>query len=118
MNAVDERFEESKKYSRGQLRTAVKRLAGYLRTIGVQKDAVIAAYAANCYEVVVYALAAACVGAIFTSISADFGVEAVIDRIKQTSPIVLLASTSVVYNGKVHSQVGKINEILKGPLSK
>ena len=91
----------------------VKKMVGLMKELGVTKESVVAAYAANSVEVIAYSLAAASIGAIFTSISADFGVEAVIERIKQTNPVLLLVSQVVYYNGKLHSQKDKNELIVK-----
>ncbi len=44
-------------------------------------------------ETVILFLAAASIGAVFTSTSADFGADGVVDRFGQTEPKVLLAAT-------------------------
>lgn len=83
-----------------------------MRAAGILCGDTVAAFAANCPEVVVFMLAAASLGAIFTSISPDFGPTAALDRLAQTRPRLLLASPSVYYNGRVHDQMGKIRTLL------
>jgi acetoacetyl-CoA synthetase len=60
----------------------------------------VAAYMPNLPETVVAMLAAASLGAIFTSASPDFGVQGVLDRFGQTEPKVLFACDGYYYNGK------------------
>jgi acetoacetyl-CoA synthetase len=57
-------------------------------------------------------LAAASVGAIWTGISPDNGVSAVLDRLNQIAPKVLFADNGTVYNGKEWSSVAKTTEIV------
>ncbi|KAF7546596.1 hypothetical protein G7046_g9258 [Stylonectria norvegica] len=57
-------------------------------------------------------LAAAAVGAVWTSISPDNGVSAVLDRLSQIAPRVLFADNGTVYNGKEWSSMAKTTEIV------
>ncbi len=83
-------------------------------TSGIRDGDVVAAYAPNCIEVVVYALAAASIGAIFTATSPDFGVTGVLERFEQTKPKVLLSCNAVFYNGKIHSHWEKLGQVVDG----
>ena len=56
-------------------------------------------------------LAAASIGAVFTSASPDFGVQGVVDRFGQTEPKVLVAVDGYHYNGKVVDCLAKLAEI-------
>jgi acetoacetyl-CoA synthetase len=62
-------------------------------------------------ETVIAMLAAASIGAIFTSASPDFGVQGVLDRFGQTEPKVLIACDGYYYNGKTVDCLGKLAEI-------
>ncbi len=59
-------------------------------------------------------LAAASIGAIWTSVSPDTGVTAVLERLVQIAPKVLLVDNAVRYNGKMHSSYEKVKEIVAG----
>lgn len=95
---------------RSQVSRARKLLAG---RFGIRKGDRIAAYAPNCPEVLVYMLAGASIGAIFTAGSPDFGPTAIIDRFSQTKPKLLLSCNAVYYNGKVHDHYGKLREVVE-----
>lgn len=59
-------------------------------------------------------LAATSLGAIWTGVSPDTGVEAVLDRLEQISPKVLFADNAVEYNGKIHESGVKVRNIIDG----
>lgn len=59
-------------------------------------------------------LASASIGAVWSSTSPDFGAQGVLDRFKQISPKVLVSTTAVRYNGKVHNHVPKLKSIVDG----
>ena len=86
--------------SRAELHAAVARFAAALRKRGVVKGDRVAAYMPNMPETVVAMLAAASIGAVFTSASPDFGVQGVLDRFGQTEPKVLIACDGYFYAGK------------------
>ena len=114
-----EHFEQygfdTQSLSFNELRAQVAKCAHALRaTSGIRDGDVVAAYAPNCIEVVVYALAAASIGAIFTATSPDFGVTGVLERFEQTRPKVLLSCNAVFYNGKIHSHWEKLGQVVDG----
>ena len=75
-------------------------VAEHLRMLGVRKGDRVAAFIANRPEAVVAMLATASLGAVWSSCSADFGVDAVLDRFGQIEPKVLFATDGYFYNGK------------------
>lgn len=98
-----------------QLEALVGRCAHSLRTkCALKAGDVVAAYAPNVPEVIVYALAAASIGAIFTATSPDFGVSGVLERFQQTEPKVLLSCDKVFYNGRMHDHREKLEQVVKG----
>jgi acetoacetyl-CoA synthetase len=80
--------------SRRELREQVRRLAAHLRGHGVQSGDRVVAVAANNPEAIVGALAAATLGATFSSASPEMGTAAILSRFEQLSPKLLLAATS------------------------
>jgi acetoacetyl-CoA synthetase len=82
------------------LRDNVAALARALRADGVSPGDRVAAWMPNVSETLVVMLAANAVGATFTSTSSDFGVDAVVERFAQTTPVVLVAATGYRYAGK------------------
>ncbi|MGD9871036.1 MAG: acetoacetate--CoA ligase [Thauera sp.] len=98
--------------SHGELYRAVAHLVAALREQGVVEGDRIAAYMPNMPETVIAMLAAASIGAIFTSASPDFGVQGVLDRFGQTEPKVLIACDGYYYGGKTVDVLGKLGEIV------
>ncbi|EFY92366.1 acetoacetyl-CoA synthase [Metarhizium acridum CQMa 102] len=100
-----------------QLRESVRQCSNALRGAGLKSGDVVAGYVSNHVEAVVAMLAAASIGAIWTGISPDNGVSAVLDRLAQIRPKVLFADNGTVYNGKEWPSTSKTSEIaaaLKG----
>ena len=86
--------------SHAVLRAEVARAAAALRADGVQPGDRVAAIAANVPETVVAVLAAAAIGATWSSCSPDFGVEGILDRFGQIDPVVLFGVSAYHYGGK------------------
>lgn len=83
-----------------ELADQVARLAQWLRSQGIGRGDVVAAYLPNIPETVVAMLATTSLGAIWTSTSPDFGEASVVERFGQTRPRVLFAVDGYRYNGK------------------
>lgn len=94
-----------------QLRERVRTCAGSMRHVGVQEGDRVAGYVANHTNALVAMLAATSIGALWTAISPDTGVHAVLDRIQQIEPVLLFADNAVLYNGKIHDVHDKLKEI-------
>lgn len=95
-----ERAADRRETSWRELREAVRRCAWALRAAGLRPGDVVAGFVSNHVESVVAMLAAASAGAVWTGISPDTGVSAVLDRLAQIGPRVLVAENAMVYNGK------------------
>lgn len=96
-----------------QLRGRVQRCVAAMNGLGVKQGDRVAGYVANHTNSVVAMLSAASVGALWTAISPDTGVHAVLDRIQQIEPVILFADNAAKYNGKVHEAHGKLRDISK-----
>jgi acetoacetyl-CoA synthetase len=83
-----------------ELRYKVGAVAHALRKMGVQRGDRVVAYMPNMPETLIAFLAAASMGAIWSSCSPDFGTNSVIDRFKQIEPKVLFAVDGYQYGGK------------------
>src|SRR4051812_31556460 len=83
-----------------QLRAQVARIAAGLRRLSVQRGDRVVAYMPNIPETAAAFLAAASLGAVWSSCSPDFGARSVIDRFAQIEPKVLLAVDGYRYNGR------------------
>jgi len=94
-----------------ELYAEVSRLAQALRALGVKPGDRVAAYMPNIPGTLIAMLAAASVGAVFSSCSPDFGVSGVIDRFGQIQPKILFAADGCFYAGKKIDVVDRIAEI-------
>ena len=97
-----------------ELRSQVGAAAQGLRAAGVAQGDVVAAWLPNIPQAFVTALAAASIGAVYTSTSPDFGVTGVLDRFGQVKPKVLVAADGYVYAGKSHDCLARLREIRAG----
>jgi acetoacetyl-CoA synthetase len=96
------------------LEAQVASVAATLRGMGVRPGDRVVAYMPNMPETVVAFLAAASLGAIWSSCSPDFGVEAVLDRFAQIEPVVLFAVDGYTYGGKPFSKLAVVEELQRG----
>jgi len=83
-----------------ELRGLVARIAAALRARGIRAGDRVAGYLPNTPEALACMLAAASVGAIWSSCSPDFGTQGVLDRFGQIEPRVLFAAEGYRYNGR------------------
>jgi len=88
----------------GELHRRTAGAAAALRALGVGVGDRVAAYGPNRVEMLVAFLAAASVGAVWSSCSPDFGAAAVLDRFRQISPAVLVAADGYRYKGAWHDR--------------
>ena len=95
------------------LRESVARIADGLRALGVVAGDRVAAYMPNVPETMVAMLAAASIGATWSSCSPDFGVHGVVDRFGQIAPRVLFTADGYFYAGKTLDSLGSVAEVLK-----
>ncbi|MEA2094684.1 MAG: acetoacetate--CoA ligase [Pseudomonadota bacterium] len=94
-----------------ELCNEVARLTRGLRTAGVGTGDRVAGFLPNIPETVAAMLATASIGAIWSSCSPDFGVEAVVDRFGQIAPKVLFTTDGYRYNGKVYDTLGRMRDV-------
>jgi acetoacetyl-CoA synthetase len=93
-------LRELSELSWGELRAQVAAVAAGLRGLGVERGDRVVAYLPNIPEAIVAFLAAASLGATWSSCSPDFGPASVIDRFAQIEPKVLFAVDGYRYGGK------------------
>jgi len=108
----DERGRRSE-LSRSELVDKVAELAAGLRAVGIRPGDRVAAILPNCPEAVIAMLAAASVGAVFSSCSPDFGVSAIADRFGQIAPRILLVCDGYSYNGQQIKTLFKVVQIAR-----
>ncbi|KAL9002459.1 MAG: hypothetical protein Q9188_004609 [Gyalolechia gomerana] len=94
-----------------ELRERVQQCASALVSLGVEKGDRVAGYLANHTNSLVAMLSTTSIGAIWTAVSPDTGVHAVLDRMQQIEPVLLFADNAARYNGKVHDVHEKVKEI-------
>jgi len=95
----------------GELRSQVAAAQHGLRKLGVRRGDRVVALAPNCPQALVAFLAAASLGAVWSSCSPDFGARAVADRFVQVEPVVLIAVDGYHYNGRqfdIRTTVGEL----------
>lgn len=95
-----------------ELREAVRQCSNALRAVGVQPKDVVAGFVSNHVHAIVAMLGAAALGAVWTGISPDNGVSAVLDRLAQIEPKILFADNGMLYNGKSWSSVDKTAQVV------
>ena len=101
-----------RRLSFADLQALVSRLQQALAAAGVRQGDRVAGYLPNLPETVAFMLAAASLGAIWSSASPDFGVQGVLDRFGQIAPKVLVAADGYFYSGKSHDCLAKLAEIV------
>lgn len=112
--AATEANEEIVKVTFGELRRDVALFAAAMRKMGIQTGDRVVGYLPNGIYAVEAMLAAASIGAIWSSTSVDFGVNGVLDRFSQIQPKLIFSVAAVVYNGKTHDHMEKLTSVVKG----
>ena len=97
--------------SHAELARDVSRLAQVLAAWDVGPGDRVAGFLPNLPEAVVAMLAAASLGAIWSSCSPDFGTRGVVDRFGQITPKVLFAADGYGYAGKRFDSLARVAEI-------
>ncbi|MFU8841045.1 MAG: acetoacetate--CoA ligase [Nitriliruptoraceae bacterium] len=94
-----------------ELADQVARAAAGLRRLGVGRGDRVVGYLPNVPETVVAFLACASIGAIWSSCAPEFGVRAVVDRVRQIEPTVLLVVDGYRYGAKAVDRREEVAEI-------
>jgi len=98
---------------RDELRAQVSRAQQVMKEMGISRGDRVAAMMPNMPETIIAFLAAASIGAVWSSCSPDFGVQGVLDRFGQIEPKLFIACEGYRFNGKGHSVAGKIADVLR-----
>ncbi len=96
-----------------QLYAQVARCQAGLKALGVKTGDRVAGFLPNTIEPIVAMLAAAGLGAVWSSTSPDFGFQGVMDRFGQIEPTVLICADGYRYNGKAHDSLEKAARIAR-----
>jgi len=97
----------------GDLYAQTSRMAQALKAAGVGKGDRVAGFMPNMPQTIVAMLAAASLGAVWSSSSPDFGIKGVHDRFGQIEPKVLITADGYFYNGKTFDSLERVKGILK-----
>ena len=96
-----------------ELYREVSRLAKALKQAGVQVGDRVVGFMPNMPQTIIAMLAAASLGAIWSSCSPDFGLKGVLDRFGQIDPKVLFTANGYSFKGKKFNSLERIADILK-----
>jgi len=96
-----------------QLYDEVAKTAASLRAMGIQKGDRVVGFVPNMPESIIAMLAAASIGAVWSSCSPDFGIKGVLDRFGQTRPKVLFTADGYYFKGKPLDSIERISGIVK-----
>ncbi|KPA10733.1 acetoacetyl-CoA synthetase [Candidatus Magnetomorum sp. HK-1] len=96
-----------------QLYDEVAQVSKSLEEAGVQAGDRVAGFMPNMPESIIAMLAAASIGATWSSCSPDFGIKGVLDRFGQIQPKVLFTANGYFFKGKKLDSLQRITDILK-----
>ncbi|MCF8039457.1 MAG: acetoacetate--CoA ligase [Desulfohalobiaceae bacterium] len=96
-----------------ELYDQVARVAHSLKSLGVMPGDRVAGFMPNMPETIIAMLAAASLGAVWSSCSPDFGIKGVLDRFGQIRPKVLFTATGYYFKGKEIDSLERISQVLK-----
>ncbi|EXJ89956.1 acetoacetate-CoA ligase [Capronia epimyces CBS 606.96] len=95
-----------------EFRDRVRQTASALRRSGIKPGDRVGALVATSNWAIILFHAAASIGAIFTSISPELGVEGCVSRLQQVTPSILFIDSDVLYKGKTVSTAKKLEGIV------
>jgi acetoacetyl-CoA synthetase len=101
----------TREVSWSDLHSSVASVSGFLREAGVTSGDRVAAFLPCIPEATVAFLAANSLGAVWSSCSPDFGVQAVLDRFVQIEPKVLIVCAGYSYGGKYFDKTDVIKQL-------
>lgn len=101
------------RWSWDRLRVLVSKLQQAFAALGISEGDRIAAMMPNMPETVAAMLAAASIGAIWSSCSPDFGEQGVLDRFGQIEPKLFIACDAYWYSGKLQDVGAKVATVAK-----
>lgn len=87
------------------------KIAQTFKEWGIKPGDRIAGYLPNMPQTIIAMLAAASIGAVWSSCSPDFGVQGVVDRFFQITPKVFVMADGYFYGGKTHSCLDRLAAI-------
>jgi len=106
--------KKSAKMTYAELFDAVARVAKSLRVMGVVPGDRVVGYMPNLMETAIAMLAAASIGATWSSCATDIGARAALDRLGQVEPKVLITADGYFYKGKHFDTRENAAQVAKG----
>ncbi len=106
--------QQSKRMTYAQLYDHVARLAKSLRESGVTSGDRVVGYMPNLMETVIAMLAAASLGAAWSSCATDIGPSAALERLGQVKPKVMFTADGYFYKGKTFDTLIHAAEVARG----
>jgi acetoacetyl-CoA synthetase len=97
-----------------ELGPSVRIIATELRKLGVKPGDRVVAYMPNIPQAIIAMLATTSIGAIWASVSPDFGTRGVLDRLNQLAPKVLFCVDGYRYGGKPFDRKNELKQITDG----
>ncbi|KAF2468814.1 acetoacetate-CoA ligase [Lindgomyces ingoldianus] len=94
-----------------ELRERVRHCQAGMLALGLDEGDRVAGYVANHTNALVAMLATTSLGGIWTAVSPDTGVHAVLERLRQIEPVLLFSDNAAFYNGRSHPVIPKVREI-------
>ncbi len=104
-------MDDSVQITYAELYEKVARLAKAMRDEGVTAGDRVVGFMPNMPETIIAMLAAASIGAIWSSCSPDFGIKGAFDRFGQIEPKLLFTANGYSYNGKRFDSIEKVKGI-------
>lgn len=95
----------------GELRDGVRSYANAMRAHGLKQGDVVVCIGGSTVKSLYLCIAAASIGAIFSSFATDAGERVLLDRVGQLNPKILFAESAYSYNGKRHSISDRVNRV-------
>nr|POF02593.1 acetoacetyl-coa synthetase [Quercus suber] len=111
-------LNDGEKLTWSQFREKVRATASALRRSGIQKGDRVAALVATGNWAMILFHASAAIGAIFTCVSPELGLEGCVSRLQQVTPKILFVDSDTVYKGKTVSTAEKLGQILERLVNK
>ncbi|EMC94869.1 hypothetical protein BAUCODRAFT_141124 [Baudoinia panamericana UAMH 10762] len=109
---MDLNREDGEQLTWREFRDRVRLTASAMRHCGAKQGDRVAALVATSIWAMVLFHASAAIGAIFTSISPELGLEGCVSRLQQVTPSILFADSDTVYKGKAVNITAKTKQIL------
>ena len=104
---------EPVKITYAELYDEVARLAKSLKDSGIQVGDRVVGFMPNMPQTIIAMLAAASLGAMWSSCSPDFGIKGVLDRFGQIKPRIIFTANGYQFKGKSIDSLQRIADILK-----